>query len=67
MKNVTIRVDGIRNDTEKQHIKNALDKIEGVEKVAVDPTNRTINVEYNPPSTEQEIVVCIKSMGHETN
>lgn len=65
MNNVTIRVDGIRNDTEKQHIKNALDKIEGIAEVGVDPMTRSIHVEFNPPSTEREIVECIRSMGHD--
>lgn len=65
MNHITVRVDGIRSDTEKQQIKNALDKFEGVRNVAVDPKTRSISVKFNAPSTEQEIVDCIIATGHD--
>ncbi len=65
MNQIRIRVDGIRSDTEKQQIKNALEKFKGVREVAVDPMTRSISVKYNPPSREQEIVDCIISTGHD--
>lgn len=67
MQSLNIKIDGIRNETEKKHIKNALDKIEGISEIAVNPINRTIQVSYNPPSTEEEIIECIRSMGHDIN
>ncbi|GKX32285.1 hypothetical protein SH1V18_47650 [Vallitalea longa] len=67
MQNINIRIDGIKNETEKQHIKNALDKIDGINEIAVNPAKRTIQVSYNPPSTEEEIIECIRSMGHDIN
>ncbi len=67
LQSLNIHVDGIRNDTEKQHIKNALEKIEGVGEIAVNPADRAIKVSYNPPSTEEEIIECIRSMGYDIN
>ncbi|GMQ57005.1 hypothetical protein AN1V17_13990 [Vallitalea sediminicola] len=67
MQSLNIRVDGIRNDIEKKQIKNALEKIEGVGEIAVNSVNRAIQVTYNPPSTEEDIIECIKSMGHDIN
>lgn len=65
MKGISFKVDGIRNNTEKQQLRNLLDKVEGVQEVAIDPTNSTIDVEYNEPATEQEIWKSLESTGHD--
>lgn len=63
MNKIIFKVDGIRNNIERQQIKNALDKIEGVQEVAVDRGQSEIEVEYNNPSSAIEIKDCIRSTG----
>lgn len=56
-------VTGIRNKQEKTRIKNALEKLEGVGKVGVNMMTSTIQVDFNPPATEQSIKSCIEQTG----
>lgn len=63
MNKITFKVDGIRNNIEKQQIKNALDKIEGVQEVAVDRGESCIEIEYNNPASVLEIKECIRGTG----
>ena len=49
----------------KTQVKNALDKIEGVNNVCVDLARGTVEVAYNNPATSQEIKKCIENTGHE--
>ncbi len=65
MKRVLFKVNGIRNNTDKVQLKKALDKIDGIGGVAVNPVESSIEVEYNPPATQQEIQERIESTGHE--
>ena len=65
MKSVSFKIEYVRNQTEKQQIKNALDKIEGVQEVSIDRNRGMIEIEYNPPSTEELIMKCIEKTGHE--
>lgn len=60
---IIFKVDGIRNNIERQQIKNALDKIEGVQEVAVDRGESAIEVEYNNPTSAIEIKDCIRNTG----
>lgn len=63
MNTVTCVVSGIPNKASKTQIKNALDKIEGVQEVGVNLATGTIKVEYNEPATAVEIKDCIENTG----
>ena len=56
-------VSGIQNKDNKTQIKNVLNKIDGVNKVGVNLVTGTIEVEYNPPATENELKTCIENTG----
>ncbi len=56
-------VTGINNTQMKTSLKNALDKIEGVQSVGVDRVKSTVEVKYNPPAYEQSIKNCIEDTG----
>lgn len=66
MKRILFKVNGIRNNTEKNQIKNALDKIPGVHDIIVDKLESSIDVEYNEPATVGEIKDTIVGTGHDT-
>lgn len=55
---------GLSNENMKTQIKNALEKIEGVDKVCVDIARGSVEVIYNIPATKQEIKNCIEHTGH---
>lgn len=57
-------VNGIANENMKTQIKNALEKIDGVNKVCVDMGRGSVEVIYNSPATPSEIKNCIENTGH---
>ena len=63
MNTVLCSVSGIQNKECKTQIKNALDKIKGVQEVGVNLTPGPVRVEYNEPATELEIKDCIEHTG----
>lgn len=63
MNTVLCSVNGIQNKECKTQIKNALDKIKGVQKVGVNLTTGSVQVEYNEPATENLIKECIENTG----
>ncbi|MEM1483531.1 heavy metal-associated domain-containing protein [Oscillospiraceae bacterium PP1C4] len=63
MNTMLCNVTGIQNKQGKTQIKNALDKIEGVQEVGVNMTTSTVKVEYNEPATEIQIKNCIENTG----
>ena len=56
-------VSGMQNKESKTQIKNALDKIKGVQEVGVNRATGTIKIDYNEPATEIEIKNCIEHSG----
>ena len=54
-------VNGIANENMKTQIKNALEKIDGVNNVCVDMARGSVEVIYNELATEQEIRNCIEN------
>jgi copper chaperone CopZ len=56
-------VSGIQNKECKTQIKNALDKIQGVNEVGVNLSTGTIEIKYNEPATENDIKSCIEDSG----
>lgn len=57
-------VNGLANELMKTQMKNALEKIEGVNNVCVDLARGSIEVIYNPPATTSQIEQCIENTGH---
>lgn len=67
MNKVHYEVDNLRNTEMKTQVKNALDKIEGVQKVNVDLGRGTIEVGYNSNTDETCIKDCIEKTGCRCN
>jgi copper chaperone CopZ len=56
-------VSGLGNKTNKTQVKNALDKINGVQEVGVNLTTGTVEIKYNEPASENQIKDCIENTG----
>jgi copper chaperone CopZ len=54
---------GLQNAQVKTQIKNALNKIEGVQMVNVDFARGTVEVGYNPPAGENDVRQTIEQTG----
>jgi copper chaperone len=65
MKTVHYDVSGMANSQSKTKLQNALDKLEGVQEVAIDLSRGTVEVEYNEPANENKIRICIESTGYD--
>ena len=63
MNTMMCNVSGMQNKECKTQVKNALDKIKGVQEVGVNLTTGTIKIEYNEPATATEIKDCIEHTG----
>lgn len=63
MNNVHYNVDGMYNTIMKTQIKNALEDMEGVQKVNIDLQRATVEVDYNEPAVENEIRRTIEHIG----
>lgn len=63
MKTMLCSVSGIQNKECKTQIKNALDKIEGVQNIGVNLKTGSVKIEYNEPATELQIKDCIEHTG----
>lgn len=63
MNKVTYNVSGMMNTECKTQIKNALDKIKGIQNVGVDLKAGTVAVEFNEPADERRIIGCIEKTG----
>ncbi|MBP8640783.1 MAG: heavy-metal-associated domain-containing protein [Oscillospiraceae bacterium] len=56
-------VSGIQNKECKTQIKNALNKLDGVNEVGVNLNSGTVEIRYNDPATENELKNCIEKTG----
>lgn len=63
MKTVHYNVSGLTGLDSKSKVINGLDKIKGVQEVAVDLSRLTVEVEYNEPANEEKIRACIEKIG----
>lgn len=63
MNKMLCSVSGIQNKECKTQIKNALNKIDGVNGVGVNLTSGTVEIQYNDPATENELKSCIEDTG----
>lgn len=57
-------VDGLANENMKTQVKNALENVQGVNKVCVDLARGSVEVICNMPATNEEIKRCIENTGH---
>lgn len=57
-------INTLTNENVKTQVKNALEKIDGVNKVCVDLGRGSVEVIYNEPATQSEIENCIENTGH---
>ncbi|WP_032121198.1 heavy-metal-associated domain-containing protein [Clostridium amazonitimonense] len=64
MKKLECNVSGLVNSESRTKLNNSLDKIEGVQKVAVDIGRGKVEVQFNEPATQQEIKDCIEKTGY---
>jgi Cation transport ATPase len=63
MDTIICSVSGIPNKESKTQIKNALDKIKGVQEVGVNMATSSVKVDFNEPATAEEIKSCIENTG----
>lgn len=57
-------INDLANENIKTQVKNALEKIDGVNGVCVDLGRGSVEVIYNEPATQDEIRNCIENTGH---
>jgi len=63
MERIHVSVNGIENSQNKTSLKNALEKIEGVQMINVDMGQGSVEVGYNDPATDVAIKSCIENTG----
>lgn len=63
MNKIHYDVSNLSNSEGKTQVKNALDKIKGVQKVRVSLEAGTIEVDYNEPADKDQIKTCIEKSG----
>lgn len=56
-------VEGLGTTTNKTQVKNALENLEGVQKVCVDLGRGSVEVMFNEKTSEDEIRTCIENAG----
>lgn len=64
MENVHYNVSGMANSQSKTQLHNALEKLQGVQQIAIDLSRGTVEVGYNQPADEQQIRSCIENTGY---
>lgn len=65
MQTVHYNVEGMVFPQSKTKLNNSLDKIMGVQEVAVDIARGTVEVEFNAPATADQIKDCIIRTGYD--
>lgn len=63
MNQMLCSVSGLQNKQQKTQIKNAINKLDGINNVGVNLVTGTIDVKYNTPATALEIKNCIENTG----
>lgn len=63
MNTMLCSVSGLQNKEGKTQIKNALNKIKGVNQVGVNLVTGSVEIKYNEPATEIELKACIENTG----
>lgn len=63
MERIHCSVLGITNNEEKTKLKNALEKLEGIQLIAINIDKATVEVGYSQETTSHEIQKCIMNTG----
>ncbi len=63
MNRAHFNVSGLANEQMKTALKNALDKVEGVQMVNIDMGRGTVEVGFDEPESESLIMRCIEKTG----
>ncbi len=63
MNTVQFQVSGMVNQQGRTQMKNALEKLSGVNSVAIDLKDGTVSVGFNDPATQWDIADCILDTG----
>lgn len=63
MNTMLCSVSGMQNKECKTQIKNALNKVQGVNEVGVNLRSGTVEIHYNDPATEIQLKDCIENTG----
>lgn len=63
MNNIHLNVNGLINNPVKTQVRNVLEEIDGVQKVNIDLVRSTVEVDFNPPATENDIRMKIEHVG----
>jgi len=64
MRIIQYNVPDLLNAQSKTQLRNALDKVIGVQEVAVDFARGIVQVGYNPPADGNQIKMCIENTGY---
>ncbi|NFU81925.1 heavy-metal-associated domain-containing protein [Clostridium sporogenes] len=64
MNNLHLNVSGMANNECKTRLLNALDRVKGVQEVAIDLARGTVEVGYNKPANEMDIKNYIEHTGY---
>lgn len=64
METVHYNVSGMANSQSKTQLHNALEKVQGVQQIAIDLSRGTVEVEYNSPASPEQIKTCIENTGY---
>lgn len=64
MDKIHYNVNGLANENMKTQVRNAVEKIEGVDMVCVDRGRGSVEVDYNSPATPETIKESIERTGH---
>lgn len=64
MSTVLCSVSGLDDKNCKTKVKDALNSLKGVQKVGVNLTTGTVEIDYNEPATENKIRNCIEDAGY---
>lgn len=63
MQQISLGVDGLINGECKTRLKNALDKVKGVQKVGISLNEGKVVIDYNDPADARQIKDCIETGG----
>jgi copper chaperone len=64
MENVHYNVSGMAGSQSKTQLHNALEKLQGVQQIAIDISRGTVEVGYNEPANDAQIKSCIEHTGY---
>ena len=64
MNTVLCSVEGLGGKDGKARVKNALNKVDGVQKIGVNLTTGSVEIRYDEPATAVQIKDCLEKSGY---